>query len=583
METATTHLETATRRDLARSQDGDPSPWLEGSFWRNGEEFLSGDRAMIEAIDHLHRSVPYRDACAGPERRCAVRAAVRIGWLVIICSLAACAHLEPRPSLPDEFAVPAAQTSVLDQALADAEARRPGQSAFRLLIEGPEAFAIRALSARKAVRSVDVQIYIWHADVTGVFLAHELIAAADRGVRVRLLIDDLDARAKNAGFAALAAHPDIEVRLFNPFASRSGTIGFLSEGVRSFGRINRRMHNKSWIADNRIAVVGGRNIGDEYFGASEEVNFVDLDFAMFGPIVRDVSSSFDRYWNSAFAYPVEVLDEGAVNAEALQRLRALLEPQVAEAQNSRYASALRQDDAIQRMLAGEASLEWSGDYQFVADDPQKITMTEETSQRSQVGAAIGPLARSAQQSLTIISPYFVPGQAGSEVLIGRAQSQGSVRVLTNSLAANDVAAVHGGYSRYRTQLLKGGVGLWELKPLVSESSDTSLFGSSGASLHTKAFAIDGKIAFVGSYNLDPRSTWLNCEQGVLVESPALAAQIEEIFAREVATHRAWRVTLENDGLSWNDGETTLRSEPDASWGRRFQAWLTRVLRLEAQL
>ena len=227
---------------------------------------------------------------------------------VLICgfisSLAACAQLQPRPDLPFDAVIPLSENGPLDRSIAPAEAQRPGQSAFRLVIEGPEAFAIRVYSARLAVRSLDVQTYIWHADLTGMYLAQQLIDAADRGVKVRLLVDDMDARAKNAGFAALAAHSNIDVRLFNPFASRTGMLGLIGEGLTNFGRVNRRMHNKSWIADNRIALVGGRNIGNEYFGANDGVNFVDLDFAMIGPVVRDAKGLNRRtsmFWCAASA------------------------------------------------------------------------------------------------------------------------------------------------------------------------------------------------------------------------------------------------------------------------------------------
>ncbi len=190
--------------------------------------------------------------------------------------------------------------------------------------EGPEAFALRARSAQVAGRSLDVQTYIWHDDLTGAFLAHRLLEAAERGVKVRVLVDDMDARGKHAAFAALAAHQNIALRMFNPFASRKGTLSFAAEALGSFGRINHRMHNKSWIADNRIAIAGGRNLGDEYFGASEDINFVDLDFAMIGPVVREVSASFDKYWNSPAAYPIEALDPDGVNAGALEVLRTKL-------------------------------------------------------------------------------------------------------------------------------------------------------------------------------------------------------------------------------------------------------------------
>ena len=496
--------------------------------------------------------------------------------------LGACARLQPRPELPEQIALGTGEDATLDHAIAALEAQHPGQSAFRLLTEGSEAFVSRVQSARVAMRSLDIQTYIWHADLTGVYFAEQLLAAADRGVRVRLLLDDMDARAKNDGYAALAAHPNIDIRMFNPFASRSGTLAFIGEGITSFGRINRRMHNKSWIADNRLAIVGGRNVGDEYFGASHEVNFVDLDFAMVGPIVRDASASFDKYWNSPAAYPLELLDPNAENLTALEKLRSALAAHTQRAYDSRYARALREDDAIKRMLTGDWPLQWSATYQFVSDDPLKVTMTKRDAQRTQVGSILVPMVQAARAQLSVISPYFVPGDGVTTLFTTAARAGTQVRVLTNSLAANDVAAVHGGYSRYRKPLLVGGVQLWELKPAAGKV-ESSLFGSAGASLHTQAFAVDGKTLFVGSYNLDPRSTWLNCEQGVLVENALLAAQLEQIFARQTAGEHAWQVTLEKGSLHWTDGREHFDSDPRAPAARRFQAWLTRVLHLDAQL
>ena len=505
-----------------------------------------------------------------------------LSWLLLM-SLAACAQLQPRPELPLESAVPLGDGGQLDNLIAAAEARNPGQSAFRLLVEGPEALIIRVRSARLAARSIDVQTYIWHADATGLYLAHTLLQAADRGVKVRILLDDMDARAKNAGLAALAAHPRIDLRLFNPFASRAGTLAFVGEAVTSFGRINRRMHNKTWIADNRIAIAGGRNLGDEYFGASHEVNFVDLDFAMIGPVVREASASFDKYWNSPSAYPMEVLDKDAVDVVKLDQLRALLASRAREGEKSRYAEALKTDDAVQRLVAGVWPMQWSDKYSFVSDDPAKVTMQEHDLNRTQVATALLALVNSARVDLTIISPYFVPSGEATPGLVASAKAGARVRVLTNSLVANDVAAVHGGYSRYRKPLLAGGVQLWELKPLTGAQADSSLFGSSGASLHTKALSVDKRTLFVGSYNVDPRSTFLNCEQGVLVENEVLTAQLDAIFVKQTAGQRSWRVTLAEDNLAWSDGSESFSSDPYASVGRRFQAWITRVLHLDAQL
>jgi len=217
------------------------------------------------------------------------------------------------------------------------------------------------------------------------------------------------------------------------------------EGVTSFSRINRRMHNKSWIADNRLAIVGGRNFGDEYFGASDSVNFVDLDFAMIGPVVPQVSASFDAYWNSPSAYSLQALDPDAVNPVALEQLRTLLRSHAGEAENSPYGVALRASDSIQRMLDGDWPLVWSTTYRFVADDPLKSTKQDRDSATSEVLAALTPIARTTKTDLTIISPYFVPGEKGSRLLIDTARAGKRVRVLTNSLVATDVAAVHAGW------------------------------------------------------------------------------------------------------------------------------------------
>jgi putative cardiolipin synthase len=310
-----------------------------------------------------------------------------------------CASLPDRPELPVQPAIAAGTDAPLDRAVSGVEAAHAGQSGFRLVIEGMEAFVIRMHSANQAARSLDVQTYIWHADATGRYLAQVLLGAADRGVRVRLLVDDLDARARSAGYGALAAHPNIDVRLFNPFATRRGGLRLAGEGLRDFARINRRMHNKSWIADNRIALVGGRNLGDEYFTASDEVNFVDLDFAMVGPVVRDVSVSFDRFWNSVSAWSIEALDASAGDAGALKRVRDELDQFAAGAGQGRYAQALRADDGIRRLVAGDWALRWSSKYRFLSDDPAKVTMQQKDASRAAVAAAVLAQLRGAQRSL----------------------------------------------------------------------------------------------------------------------------------------------------------------------------------------
>jgi len=512
-----------------------------------------------------------------------MRMALRPVAVLLTLLLAGCSSLAPRPDLPVQNAVPIGAVTVLDSVIASAEARHPGQSGFRLVREGPEAFAIRAHTARTAGRSLDIQTYIWHDDLTGSYLAYSALEAADRGVKVRLLVDDMDARGKNYQFAALDAHPNIEVRMFNPFGSRTGALRVAFEAIGSFSRINRRMHNKTWIADNRIAIVGGRNLGDEYFGASDEVNFVDLDFAMVGAIVRDASASFDRYWNSPAAYPMALLAPAGVTPEALDALRKSSASRMAKAKEHRFAAELRNDDSVQRLVAGDWPMQWTSKYRFVADDPAKALGKESGMAGSQVLEALAPVFRDATGQISIISPYFVPGKEGARGLVAVVETGTAVRVLTNSLAANDVAMVYGGYAKTRPDLLAGGVKLWELKPLPGAATNQSMFGSSGASLHTKALAADSTRAFVGSYNLDPRSTSLNCEQGVFVDEPLIATQLDSIFERESAGDRAWAVTLENGKLRWTDGTRTYDSSPEASAGQKFQAWLAKVLPLDSQL
>ena len=512
-----------------------------------------------------------------------MRTPPRLPVCLAVLMLAGCASLEPRPELPNEAAVPVGTGTILDGLIAAAEATRPGESGFRLVNEGPEAFAIRERTANAAGRSLDVQTYIWDNDLTGRYLAYVLLAAADRGVKVRLLVDDMDARGKNDAFAALDAHPNIDVRMFNPFESRAGALRFALEALGSFGRINRRMHNKTWIADNRIAVVGGRNLGDEYFGASDEVNFTDLDFAMVGPIVRDASASFDRYWNSPLAYPMAVLAPQDVTPAALEALRTRAAPKFAQAKTSRFASELHENDAVQRLVTGDWLMQWTARYRFVSDDPLKALGKSEGIAGSEVLAWLGPVVNSSREKLTVISPYFVPGPVATQGFVDVAKAGSDVRILTNSLAANDVAMVYGGYSKWREPLLEGGVQLWELKPSRGSAVKSSLFGSSGASLHTKALTVDGSKVFVGSYNLDPRSTALNCEQGVFVDHSVIATQLEAIFATESSGARAWAVTLQDGELRWSDGTDTHDSAPEASAGRKFQAWVGRVLPISSQL
>jgi len=507
---------------------------------------------------------------------------LRTFLLLGLVALSACSRLPTRPDVPPETALAPATTGPLATLITAAEAAHPGQSGFRLVGDGGEAYALRARTAQAATQSLDIQTYIWHKDVTGLLIAKEALDAADRGVHVRILLDDMDARGKNKGLAALDAHENIAVRLFNPFATRGGKASMAGELVGGgMKRLNRRMHNKSWIADNRLALVGGRNLGDEYFDASEDTNFIDLDIAMAGPVVRETSASFDRYWNSAAVWPIAALSPELVTPEALVQLRTPLAAAAAGPEAGKYKQALVDDPDVQRLIRGQAPLSWSNGWLFVSDDPMKALRDDPGT--STVVTALTPAFRAATSRISISSPYFVPGDVVTASMIARAQAGVQVRVLTNSLAATDVAAVHGGYVRYRKELLRGGVGLWELKPTSTTRGNFSLYGSSGSSLHSKSMTIDQQSLFVGSYNLDPRSTTLNCEQGVLVRDTAMATLLENRFEAKLAGKHAWHVQLDDSGLRWDDGTATWRSEPEAGGSRKFQAWLSRLLPIESQL
>src|SRR6476659_9806562 len=468
-----------------------------------------------------------------PLRTAEMRMSDRVLPALLACLLVAagCAQLPPRPVLPVETAIAAVTGDTpLDQRVQPMTAAHPGESGFRLVSDGTFAFAVRAALVRNARRSLDLQYYIWHGDVTGRLLAREVIAAADRGVRVRLLLDDLDARGRDFWLAAADAHPNIEVRLFNPFAVRHGPLRKIGEALTAYSRINHRMHNKNLIADNRVAISGGRNIGDEYFSASKESNFTDLDLAMTGPVVADLSRTFDRHWNSEAVWPISALLPDRAKPEDLVARRDALERHAQDPEAQRWLATLPGNAAVAAFVAGQMPLHWTERWQVFADDPLKAQLGDARHTRSDVLRGLSQAMRESNTRVILISPYFVPGDEGAKSLADLAHSGRSVTLLTNSLAANDVAAVYSGYARYRTRLLQAGVQVYELKPDPGES-ESSLFGSSGASLHSTAALIDDDETFVGSFNLDPRSVSLNCEQGVLVTDPALAQELQAYFQK----------------------------------------------------
>ena len=478
-------------------------------------------------------------------------------------------------------ALPVAPSSTpLDRAIAPLTKAHPGQSGLFLLPDNLDAFAVRAAVTRAAGRSLDLQYYIWHHDLTGNLLSHEVLRAADRGVRVRLLLDDMNAHGKDSELAALDRHPNVEVRLFNPSRSREGTVGRAAEMVLRLVSMNRRMHNKAWIADGRVAVVGGRNVGNEYFDAAADTNFLDLDVLLLGPAVQQTERIFDDFWNSESVIPLEALTQS--DDQALQQLRQHGDAGQQSELAQPYLKHLRQSRSVLALPDAKRSMHWVSQAHVYSDPPEK---GQGEGEQHWLPVTLAPLMSAAKRDLRLISPYFVPGEDGVRWLSGMRGRGVEVGVLTNSLAANDVVAVHGGYAGYRKPLLEAGVELFELMP--HGQSNSSLFGSSGASLHTKAFAVDGETGFIGSFNMDPRSVSLNTEMGVVFHDSEVASELLESYADKTAPDKSYRVTLEQEGLRWQDGSVepvkVWTHEPEAGWWRRAAARVIGWLPVESQL
>jgi cardiolipin synthase C len=522
------------------------------------------------------------------------RRLVTIVWLLCVAALAGClsgCQLPPLAPRTESAALGTqdALATPLGAAVAPALADHPGLTGIDPLPDPLEAFAARIALVRHAQRTLDVQYYIWRDDLTGTLLLEALHEAADRGVRVRLLLDDNGIPSSlDPTLAALDAHPNVEVRLFNPFAVRRPKyISFLWD----FPRLNRRMHNKSLTADGIATILGGRNIGDEYFDATDGVVFADLDVLAVGPAATDVAHDFDRYWASASAWPASQLLKPAPPG-ALDGLDRAAQAVEANPAAQAYVAALRKTTDVRRLLDGTLQFEWAKT-RLVSDDPAKAK--GKAAPDSLVIAQLHAILGDPQHELDLVSPYFVPAEDGTRYFTSLAAQGVDVRVLTNSLEATDVAAVHSGYARRRKDLLEGGVKLFELRrgatletgearEETSSAAGGSGFGSSGSSLHAKTFSVDGQRVFVGSLNFDPRSLRLNTELGLVIESPVLAERIDTVFHAQVP-QLAYEAKLDANGsLYWlkRTGDTVTRydTEPNTTWSARLGVWFFSILPIE---
>jgi putative cardiolipin synthase len=513
---------------------------------------------------------------AGNDLRRCLRSVVAA--LCVAITSAACTT--PRLDVPRPFseAWPRPEETTLGREFGKELAGHPGQSGVYLLASGMEAFTLRASLAESAERTLDLQYYIVQQDTTTQLLLYRVLRAAHRGVRVRLLIDDLYALGKDFDLATFSAYPNIEVRVFNPFVHR-GALGLsqLLEFLGDSTRLNRRMHNKLWVADNAAAIVGGRNLGDEYFDAHGEVNFADLDILAAGPVVRDISRSFDEYWNSEWAVPIEAFVTVPPGAEQLAAFERGLEARLERFRDTEYARALRETRLGFRLRSGQLPL-MPVHASALYDPPAKISGAD-AAPRQIFASRMRPIVDAAQREVILISPYFIPSEEGITVLSTLAQRGVRVRILTNSLASTDyIPLAYAGYARLRARLLAAGLELYEMRPEPRDATGGGHPGaSSGAYLHTKAIVVDRRHVVIGSMNLDPRSRALNTELALLVESPELGTRLGGLFEEAVRPAHAFRVARagpgEETGIVWISEEAGKEvrydHEPLAGFWRRL--------------
>jgi putative cardiolipin synthase len=516
--------------------------------------------------------------------------------------LAACATRPPASDFKREMSYSLSQSTPtqLGDALAAREVAHPGQNGFELLPTGSAALQARLALANAAQRTLDMQYYIATEDDTGNLVLNAALRAADRGVRVRFLVDDLNFKDLGDVMATLNAHPKIEIRVFNPFATASqGPIARVTNAMTHLDSLTRRMHNKALIVDNQVAVVGGRNLGDEYFDASPNLVFRDLDLVVAGPLVTQVSASFDEFWNSEESYPLRALNTRQFDRADIERVRRNLDTHWQKEFADISNKPLYQAPFPDLLTRESAGLVWArGELQV--DTPAKID-PDNPDYESPPAHRLGELIRASQTSVDVISPYFVPHDEGVDSVRRLTEHGVHFRILTNSLAATDAIAVHAGYSPYRVPLLKAGAELYEFKPLETSVHVGGMTGSrSRASLHAKAYVIDRKIAVIGSMNLDRRSVGLNTELTVVVHSPVIAEQVEKLFDRGISPDASYRVTLAPASLAPRDASDltpsllqwdtedngihhTYNYDPDAGLWRNFITGIFSMLPVRDQL
>ena len=514
---------------------------------------------------------------------------IRLLSLFVVALLVGCATTDKQVTRNSSMALENPKMTSAYKFLQDDLEKHSGKSGFVLLDSGESAFTSRNAMIQIAEKTIDVQYFIWENDITGAILINQLIKAAERGVRVRLLIDDVHSGGRDFGMAKLNTLANFEVRLFNPFEDRNFRA---FEFIGNMSRLNHRMHNKSFIMDNTFAIIGGRNIGNKYFGVSADVNFRDLDVLAAGPIVKDISQSFDVFWNSEWAIPIQAISKKQPSAKDVHKGLQNLQEYIDKQKDFPYPIHRTEEEIYQRMNTAKNQLIWA-DAEILYDDPAQKIDTDTGYQ------GIIPHLRQwvddTQEEILIESAYYIAGPTGAERARDLHEKGIKIRVLTNSMATNDVAAAFVFYAKYRKGLVENGIELYELRPdLNSQRKFWSLLASkSSASLHTKVIVFDRKKTFIGSFNLDPRSVDINTEVGLLIDSPELAEKVITYMDVGIRPSDSYRLELEKDDeddngrLVWvseQDGQQIREySNPKSGFWRPVTAWFISLLPIEDQM
>lgn len=527
---------------------------------------------------------------------------VRVLAALLVCSVvAACSTLPPGHDYPrvDSRALAESAPTQLGSQLESAIREHGGDSGFRLLSFGVDGYLTRMQMIDAAERTLDLQYSIFRGDDTGRLMTEAALRAADRGVRVRILLDDGERIGGDEQIAPLTAHRGIEIRFYNPFAYR-GHLKILkgAEYLFNRSRLNYRMHNKLMVADNAVALVGGRNIGDQYFQVDAEEQYADTDVFAVGPIVRQLSASFDEFWNHPLSIPNEALAAGRSSRSSLSehRQETAADPAEVSADGVDFVQRVASGEPFAGMLSGRLPLVWAP-AQVISDSPDKKSVQEGSRVGRLMLRPVALAARGVQSEFLLITPYLIPGEEGMQLFSELRSRDVRVRILTNSLTSSTIPLAHSGYMGYRVPLLEDGVELYEIRALLGNtrgSGQTAAMSRHGTySLHAKMFVFDRQSIFIGSMNFDQRSMHLNTEMGLLIDSPELAQELARRFAAMVQPANAYEVLLQANRsgqgrhLVWRTLEdeemVDLQSEPARSAWQKFQAGLLSLLPLDSEL